>query len=94
MTKLLTEQELQRECLTRISLAEFGTTPSNLSSVQLASIAAQSVDLYQFIQSQKQAHADMVIGKNNQEMEKDFHGRRYDVRVRNELRAEQGERNK
>lgn len=32
---------------------------------------------------------DMVIGKNNSEFELAYHGRKYDVRVRNNLRDEQ-----
>lgn len=62
--KLLSEQELQKKCLTVVALQEFGTTPSNLSGEQLGRIAFASVDLYQFIQSQKIAHARHVIGEN------------------------------
>lgn len=59
--KLLSDGELKQECLKIVALQEYGTTPSNLSGEQLAKIGFASVDLYQFINTQKRLYAEMII---------------------------------
>lgn len=81
MTKLLTEQELSAELVAIVSYAR----KNNLSIVRR---------IMPLIQAQKIAHADMVISIDDSVHKSDFHGRRYDVIVRNNLRDEQRERNR
>lgn len=87
--RLLNDEELKQECLTIIALQEYGTTPSNLSGEQIAKIGFASVDLYQFINTQKRLYAESVIGEDeNNPAPREPWGASY----RNQLRAEQRER--
>lgn len=46
-------------------------------------------ELVELIQCQKRLYAESVIGEDDTEHNKDFYGRKYDVKLRNNLRAEQ-----
>lgn len=61
--RLLSDEELKQECLTIIALQEYGTTPSNLSGEQIAKIGFASVDLYQFINTQKRLYEESATKK-------------------------------
>lgn len=71
--RLLNDEELKKECLTIIALQEYGTTPSNLSGEQLAKIGFASVDLYQFINTQKRLYSESELKKAARELTYHFY---------------------
>jgi len=88
MSKLLTEQELKKKLEDVISGFAFAKLRDLPSAIE---------DAYQLIQSQKQAHADMVIGDDEPEVDKKAKSPYVGAVARlhrNYLRAEQRERNR
>ncbi|WP_131816180.1 hypothetical protein [Mycolicibacterium porcinum] len=82
--KLLTEEEL---------IAEIDVITDNLLANGIAAKGVYDDKILALIQSQKQAHADMVIGEDEQQLE-NLTGVDHDRFTRNRLRAKQRERNK
>ena len=96
MSKLLNEEEL-RDCIKQSLTSVSYTTRLSPPPETLygkggeVDIRAEICWLLSLIKSQKKAFAKYVIGEDNP-YKASFYGRRYDIRVRNNLRAEQRER--
>lgn len=92
--KLLTEQELRKQ-FENIILS----WSSSISGQQRTQLPPEADELLQMIitttQLQKQAYADMVIGEDEKTIGYGKHDGEYEYHThRNQLRAEQRERNK
>ena len=84
MSKILSDEETTGQI--------FALLTNYIDSPSRAANAAEKIRDF-IVKPQKQAHGEMVIGRDDERMELHYHGRKYDVRVRNELRAEQRKRN-
>lgn len=107
MTKLLTEQELREAFLlkvyptSRLIEKASGSMGSSLFTVDELATNQLVDDLMLLVKSQKQAHADVVIGEDDERLPRFMtraykSDKSYDHKngIRNQLRAEQRERNK